>query len=155
MLGGWVNVSAGGSAHVNLEREVRLHQAERAAIILGQLHLRRGPAVANEDVALQRLVVDLLHGARHLPVRRRIRAVRPEDVDGRPALEVVGTATRPRIEREGRRCLPRGGAQGWCAGGAHKECPLLAPASLLSGRSLLIPVESQAGGGGGLAAASN
>ena len=120
---------------MNLEREVRLHQAKRAAVVLRQLHLSRGPAVANEDVALQSLVVDLLHGAGHLPVRRRVGAVRPEDVDSRPALEVVGTATRPQGEGEGRRWLPRAGAQGWRA---HKECPLLAPESLLSGRSLLM-----------------
>ena len=122
-------------AHVNLEREVRLHQAKRAAVVLRQLHLSRGPAVANEDVALQSLVVDLLHGAGHLPVRRRVGAVRPEDVDSRSALEVVGTATRPQGEGEGRRWLPRAGAQGWRA---HKECPLLAPESLMSGRSLLM-----------------
>ena len=120
---------------MNLEREVRLHQAKRAAVVLRQLHLSRGPAVANEDVALQSLVVDLLHGAGHLPVRRRVGAVRPEDVDSRPALEVVGTATRPQGEGEGRRWLPGAGAQGWRA---HKECPLLAPESLLSGRSLLM-----------------
>ena len=94
-------------------------------------------------MALERLVVDLLHGAAHLPVGRRIRAVRPEDVHARPALEVVGTAAH-RAHANGERRGERPASWCCCAGAwrAHKEWPELPPASLLSGRSLLMGAQA-------------
>ena len=76
-------------AHVDLQREVRLHKAERALVVLGELHLGRGAAVAREHIALEELVVDLLYRARHLPVLCGVGAAGGKDVDASPSLKVI------------------------------------------------------------------
>ena len=141
-------------AHVDLQREVRLHKAERALVVLGELHLGRGAAVAREHIALEELVVDLLYRARHLPVLRGVGAAGGKDVDASPSLKVILAAKVGRqpmaVSEAAVPALQRGAAKGlWSSQGVvlvlvlkthgHQAGPLVVGGPPLAGKRAALP----------------